>query len=180
MPLALAACAALTLGTLSLSAEKNKTAEETAYWDSGEDVFLAACSACHGTDGTGMPQERVGFDTPLPDFTDCSFATREPDSDWFAIVHEGGPARAFSHRMPAFGQALSDDEIQMALDHVRTLCEEKKWPRGDLNLPRPMFTEKAFVEDEAVLTFWAFTELPMAVMGEFIYEKRRLGHDLDA
>jgi mono/diheme cytochrome c family protein len=173
MMLALAGCAALTMGTLSWSAEKKETAAtEAADWDSEEDLFLSACAACHGADGTGRPQEVVGFDTPLPDFTDCSFATREPDSDWFAIAHDGGPARGFSHVMPAFGEALSDDEIQMALNHLRSFCDEKKWPRGELNLPRPMFTEKAFVEDEAVLTFWASTELPMAVMAEFIYEKR--------
>ena len=52
--------------------------------------------ACHGADGRGSPPERVGFDVPLPDFTDCSFATREPDGDWFAVAHQGGPVRGFA------------------------------------------------------------------------------------
>ena len=41
----------------------------------GEAVYQAACAACHGPDGRGLTEERVGFDTPIPDFTDCSFAT---------------------------------------------------------------------------------------------------------
>ena len=46
--------------------------------DSGESVYRAACAACHGPDGRGAPQLTVGFDVPLPDFTDCSFNSREP------------------------------------------------------------------------------------------------------
>ncbi len=133
---------------------------------------MAACAACHGGDGAGMPVSAVGFDLPLPDFTDCSFATREPDGDWFAVAHDGGPARGFSHLMPAMGDAMDDEEIQMALDHVRTFCDDDGWPRGDLNLPRAMFTEKAFVEDEAVFTFGAIADSPMGFMGELVYETR--------
>ncbi|HOI10084.1 MAG TPA: cytochrome c, partial [Myxococcota bacterium] len=123
--------------------------------DTPAGVYARACASCHGTDGRGMPRAHVGFDVPLPDFTDCSFATREPDSDWFAVAHEGGPARAFDHRMPAFGEALGTGRLEMAVAHVRTFCPERGWPSGNLNLPRAMFTEKAFVEDEAVLTVGA-------------------------
>ncbi len=56
---------------------------------------------------------RVGFDTPLPDFTDCSFNSREPAADWMAVSHDGGPVRAFDARMPAFGEALTAAQIEM-------------------------------------------------------------------
>src|SRR5688572_1763781 len=79
---------------------------------SGEDLYRFACAACHAAGGRGSPQSLVGFDIPLPDFTDCSFATREPAADWFAIAHDGGPVRAFDRMMPAFGEALSGDEIE--------------------------------------------------------------------
>lgn len=46
---------------------------------SGEEVYRAACAACHGDDGTGAPRTTVGFDTALPDFTDCAFTTSEAD-----------------------------------------------------------------------------------------------------
>lgn len=140
--------------------------------DTPAGVYARACASCHGTDGRGMPRAHVGFDVPLPDFTDCSFATREPDSDWFAVAHEGGPARAFDHRMPAFGEALGTGRLEMAVAHVRTFCPERGWPSGNLNLPRAMFTEKAFVEDEAVLTVGAAVQAPYAVTGRLVFEKR--------
>ena len=110
----------------------------------------------------------------LPDFSDCAFATPEPEADWFAVVHQGGPVRAFDSRMPAYGEALSEFEIRQTLAHIRTLCRDTRWPRGELNLPRPLMTEKAFPENEAVLSV-AFTGGDAgAVENEFLYE-RRLG-----
>src|SRR5690606_26082281 len=132
----------------------------------GEALYRDACAACHGPDGRGMPAERVGFDTPLPDFTDCSFATREPDADWFAVVHEGGPVRAFARIMPAYGDALTDDEIAATLAYIRTLCTDDRWPRGELNLPRALRTEKAYPEDEAVFTTHVALEGPRSVLNE--------------
>ncbi len=135
-------------------------------------VYSAACSSCHGDDGRGRSRERVGFDAELPDFTECTFATREPDADWFAVAHQGGPVRGFDHRMPAFGEALSADQIERAVEHVRTFCEEDLWPSGNLNQARPMFTEKAFVEDEFVFTFGAAVQEPYAIDAELLYETR--------
>src|SRR5262245_45840612 len=54
---------------------------------SGEDIYRATCITCHAADGKGSPRSVVGFDTPLPDFTDCAFATAEADVDWWAVVH---------------------------------------------------------------------------------------------
>jgi hypothetical protein len=136
------------------------------------EVFAWACAACHGADGTGAPRSQVGFDTPLPDFTECTFASREPDADWFAIAHDGGPVRAFDRRMPAFGQVLTTGEIEQALAHIRTQCDDPAWPRGELNLPRPLVTEKAYPEDEAVLTTVVGTGPVGSVTNEFLYERR--------
>ena len=73
-----------------------------------EQLYQAACAACHGADGKGQPQSIVGFDTPLPDFTDCAFTTPEADLDWSSVIHKGGRIRALDRRMPAFGDALSE------------------------------------------------------------------------
>src|SRR5688500_14549535 len=80
------------------------SAQSIATLETGESVYRAACAACHAADGRGARQEVVGFDTPLPDFTDCSFSSREPEADWVAIGHDGGPVRGFDRRMPAFGR----------------------------------------------------------------------------
>jgi mono/diheme cytochrome c family protein len=138
----------------------------------GRELYMAACSSCHGADGRGASRSQVGFDVPLPDFTDCSFATREPDGDWGAVVAMGGPARAFSEMMPAFGDALDEARIQLVLDEVRTFCNDYGWPRGELNLPRALVTEKAFPEDEAVVTFIVDTDNPGAMLTEIVFEKR--------
>jgi mono/diheme cytochrome c family protein len=138
----------------------------------GRSIYVAACAACHGADGRGLDRALVGFDEPLPDFTDCSFASREPDADWVIVAHEGGPIRGFSEMMPAFGEALEEDDLQRAVEHVRGFCLDASWPRGELNLPRPLVTEKAFPEDEWVLETSAALESPAAVAHTLVYEKR--------
>ena len=139
-----------------------------------EGVYRAACITCHGPDGTGSAKSTVGFDAPLPDFTDCAFATAEADVDWFSVVHEGGPVRGLDRHMPAFGDALSPEEIALAVSHVRTFCQEPGWPQGDLNLPRAFFTEKAFPENEVVWVTAVTARGEAAVGNELVYE-RRLG-----
>lgn len=138
----------------------------------GAALYKDACAACHGADGKGQERSVVGFDLALPDFTDCSFATREPDADWLAVAHDGGPARGFSTVMPAFGEALSKDDLSAILGHVRTFCGDAAWPRGELNLPRTFFTEKAYPEDEAVVTSSFATTGSAAMSHEIVYEKR--------
>ena len=74
--------------------------------------------------------------------------------------------------MPAFGDALSPEDIALAVGHLRTFCTDTAWPRGDLNLPRAFFTEKAFPENEAV---WATTFTgsgARSVTNDLIYEHR--------
>lgn len=137
----------------------------------GKAVYDANCAACHAVDGTGTPRTILGYDPP-PDFTDCSFATVEPDSDWFAVAHDGGPARAFNRRMPAFGGALSQEDIMLAMRHLRGFCTDSAWPRGELNLPRPFLTEKAFPENETVFTSTLTTGNDRGINGRVLYEQR--------
>jgi mono/diheme cytochrome c family protein len=138
----------------------------------GAALFAADCAACHGADGRGRAAAEVGFDLPLPNFTDCAFSTPEPDSDWSAIIHRGGPIRGFDRMMPAFSEALSDEEIDALVAHLRAFCKNDRWPRGDLNLPRALFTEKAFPEDEAVITTTLTTEGADSLTHEFALERR--------
>ena len=138
----------------------------------GERLFRTACAQCHGVDGRGGSPALLGFSTQLPDFTDCSFATREPNADWFAITWAGGPVRAFHELMPAFGAALSAAEIETTLEYLRGFCRSRSWPRGELNLPRPLVTEKAFPEDEAVFSAGTTVEGEGAVFNEIVYERR--------
>jgi mono/diheme cytochrome c family protein len=170
-------CVLFLVGAASLHGQQTDVARSTSVLPpeaSGKDLYEAACAACHGSDGTGAPREAVGFAQELPDFTDCTFATPEPSADWFAVVHEGGPIRGLDRHMPAFGDALSGDEIGKVVEYVSRFCNDPAWPRGDLNLPLPIFTEKAYPENEAVVTTSVSASGPGQVGNEFVYE-RRLG-----
>jgi len=114
------------------------------------EMWNAWCARCHGTDGKGKVAEPTVTVEPL-DFTDCRVARAEGDPDWELAIAKGGPAVGLSSQMPAFGDALKPDVIRGFVAFLRTFCGERGWPDGNLNLPRPIFTEKAFPEDELVI-----------------------------
>jgi mono/diheme cytochrome c family protein len=159
-------CIVMLVGTAMRAA-----AQDVASMD-GPSLYDQACASCHGGDGGGVPAERRSFDVEVPDFRDCSFATREPDADWIAVAHQGGPVRGFDTTMPAFGEALDEEALQRVMDYIRTFCSESAWPRGELNLPRAFVLEKAYPEDEAVTTMTAALEGAGGVMNEVLYERR--------
>jgi len=138
----------------------------------GRDLYLTSCANCHGPDGTGLQASQVGLPIVPPDFTESSFASREPAADWAGIVTHGGPLRGFDQLMPAFGDALTRDEIDLILEYVQTFYEDKSWPRGEFNLPLALGTEKAFPEDETVFKTTVGTGDVASVMNKLIYEKR--------
>jgi mono/diheme cytochrome c family protein len=120
----------------------------------GRDIFQAACAGCHGPDGSGAPDTQVGFTKPdtFPDFSGCDQSTPEREIDWRATILDGGRARAFSPIMPSFREALTSEQVDLVVRYLRGLCKDPKWPLGELNLPRPLQTEKAFPENEGILT----------------------------
>lgn len=140
----------------------------------GRDIFRTTCAACHGADGRGAPDALRGFEPPptFPDFTACRPTAREPDPFWSAIIHNGGPDRGFSEIMPSFRETLTREEIQAVLEYAHSLCREPAWPRGNLNFPRALFTEKAFPEDEFVVDAAVNAEGDAGVTSRVVYEKR--------
>jgi len=116
----------------------------------GKLMYEAWCGRCHGSDGKGEV-EGIELDTPVPDFTDCSFTTREPRKDWMAVIMHGGPARGLSMTMPAWGEAISEEQAVAIVGHIKTFCSESDWPQGDLNFRRAQITSKAFPENEALV-----------------------------
>jgi mono/diheme cytochrome c family protein len=156
---------------LSLLAVVAATSQPTT--PDGHAIWLANCATCHGVGGRGdrTPAE-VGFNLPMPDFGDCSFATREADLDWSSTIHKGGPQRAFPRIMPAFEDALSDDDIDAVIAYMRTFCSDPRWVRGEFNFALGLFTEKAFVEDELVWTTAIDSKSPNNIASQFVFEKR--------
>lgn len=140
----------------------------------GKDIWQAGCVGCHGADGKGQPEAVIGFEKPdtFPDFTECGQTTPEDDLAWKSIIVNGGPSRAFSPIMPAFGDALTDEQIDKVIAYLRGFCKEKGWARGELNLPRALVTEKAFPEKEEVLTAAANLRGAPGISHEYVHEQR--------
>ncbi|MFI5396726.1 MAG: c-type cytochrome [Candidatus Binatia bacterium] len=141
--------AAVAVGIALAVIGTSRASDDTASL-SAQDIYDGACASCHGVDGRGAP-EGTAITVPLPDFTDCSTATREDDASWLHLIEYGGAGLGLSPQMPAFANVLTPDQRQTVLDYVRSLCRDPRWPRGELNFRRPIFTTKAFPEDEALL-----------------------------
>src|SRR6202165_2446114 len=122
--------------------------------DTGKEIFEAGCISCDGADGRGQSPALQGFERPdtFPDFTDCPGATPEPDAQWRSVITDGGPGRGFSQIMPSFKDMLTPNQISKVMEYLRSLCPVKAWPRGNLNLPLAMITEKAYPENEVVIS----------------------------
>jgi mono/diheme cytochrome c family protein len=142
--------------------------------DTGEHIFKSACIACHGPDGKGTPKTIAGFEPPdsFPDFTRCDQTTAEPNTAWQDVITHGGPSRGFSQIMPAFGDALTPEQISKVIKYMRGFCREKGWARGELNLPRAIVTEKAYPEDEVVISSAVNVRGAPGVSNDVIHEQR--------
>lgn len=130
----------------------SSAAQESGPTRTGRQVYESVCIACHGPDGRGGVNAALEQIIKPPDFTDCAFAAREPDRGFLAVAHNGGPARGFSPLMASWAGTYTENELKLAVSHMRTFCTDGRWPRGELNLPRPLVTAKAFPEDEMVVS----------------------------
>jgi mono/diheme cytochrome c family protein len=140
----------------------------------GERIYKSGCIACHGAKGSGAPETLTEFKRPdtFPDFTRCDQTTPEPNSAWKDVILHGGPSRGFSEIMPAFGQLLTSDQIDDVIAYMRAFCRSDHWARGELNLPLAQVTEKAFPEDEEVLTTQVNAHGAPGVSTHIIHEQR--------
>lgn len=146
----------------------------------GERVYKAGCIACHGSTGDGAPQANTVFQRPdtWPYFSKCDQTTPEPNSEWKDVILHGGRARAFSEIMPAFDEQLTDSEINDVIAYMRGLCRNTgRYPFGELNLPRAFVTEKAFPEDEEVVTTAANAAGAASVTTDVIHEQTFKGRN---
>jgi mono/diheme cytochrome c family protein len=149
----LAAFVLLSAGSIFLFSQ---TIKQSTHPDihKGRDIYNNGCIACHGEHGKGAPQTSTEFKRPdtFPDFTRCDQTTPEPNSAWKAVIVHGGLSRGFSTIMPAFGDLLTSEQIDDVIAYMRGFCTNPHWARGELNLPRALITEKAFPENELVIS----------------------------
>lgn len=120
--------------------------------EQGAQVYSANCATCHGARGSPDPDSALvkSLGVMPANFSDALFNSREPASTWRMVITLGGAAMGFSEMMPAFGESLSEQEIEAVLAYIKTLGGELDYPDGALNLFLPVRTKKAFPEDEWV------------------------------
>lgn len=149
-------------------------ARSSLHLDSGKAIYQSGCIACHGSDGTGTPKSIAGFEPPrtFPDFTKCDQTTPEENSAWKAIIENGGAYRGFSPIMPSFKELLTPQQVDEVVGYLRGFCKEARWTRGELNLPRAIVTEKAFPEDELVVTSKFNAQGAPGITTHVIHEQR--------
>lgn len=147
----------LCLATFSLAGAAS--AQELRYPSppdarNGKRLYDSGCTACHGPDGKGARRTLSEFTRPstFPDFTRCDQTTAETNAAYKDTILHGGPARGFSPIMPAFSGVLTPDQVDDIVAYLRRFCTNPHWPAGELNLPRALVTEKAYPEDELVVS----------------------------
>ena len=144
----------------------------------GKALWNNGCIACHGADGKGAPETSTVFTRPdtWPDMTRCDQTTPEPDSAYKAVILHGGRGLGFSQIMPAFGDLLTNDQIDDVIAYLRTFCKnDHHFPLGVLNLPRAIVTEEAFPEDKLVITTSAAANGPASWTTDVIHEQTFAG-----
>ena len=159
----------LIAAAVFLAASSARAGQAAESGRTGREVYAAVCITCHGPDGRGGVNPAIEAIVKPPDFSDCAFANREPDRGFLAVAHDGGPARGFSPLMAPWSGTFTEHELSLAVGHIRTLCTDQRWPRGELNLPRPLVTAKAFPEDEAVVST---SSQSGSIVTNLIYERR--------
>ena len=113
MRLVVRACWAFVLaglGTWAMAFSSRASAKP-----SGATLYKQNCSICHRLDGKGFKALRT------PDLTDPKWQAATPDKAILSIVKQGKKGTS----MPAFSHKLKSEEIQAAIEHIRTLNSQK-------------------------------------------------------
>ncbi len=119
----------------------------------GKEIYVEFCARCHGADGKGQiaPEMIQNMDAPPPDFTDPYLSSSEKHRSWFNVVKEGGGIEGLSMSMPAWGEAISDKQIQEVVEYIKSFVNQDEYPQGELNFIRSHIVTKAFAEQEALI-----------------------------
>ncbi|MCB0493634.1 MAG: c-type cytochrome [Cyclobacteriaceae bacterium] len=98
-----------------------------------ENIYLSKCAICHGEKGNANGFNAAYMATQPTKHADGSYMAKKPDDTLFDGVYAGGYILNKSHLMPAWGNALSKNEIQGLVSYMRSLCNcsPPKWSTDD-------------------------------------------------
>lgn len=95
----------------------------------GRELYVTYCASCHGINLEGQPNWRQPLPNgsmPAPPHDATGHTWHHSDAFLFQITKEGGQSVApqgYISGMPGFGHVLSDDQIWMVLEYIKS-----SWP----------------------------------------------------
>lgn len=108
---------ALALATLLAQAPTPSPAPVVAGPQAPQDIWEKRCTFCHGADGKS--QTKKGRQLKAPDFTSDRWQKHTTDDEIVEAVHDGIP----KHKMPAFKDKLSNEEIKSLVPFLRAFAK---------------------------------------------------------
>jgi cytochrome c oxidase cbb3-type subunit III len=87
-------------------------------------LFQELCSVCHGVGGKGDGPSAQGLEPKPADFTNCKVMAKDSDEVLVKIIKGGGQSVGRSTVMPAWGDALSEQQIRELVKFIRGLCKK--------------------------------------------------------
>ena len=90
--------------------------------EAGEMVYVRQCAACHGVEGDGRGFNASYLPVSPTAHSDSARMALRPDDTLYDGIAAGGWVLDRSHRMPAFGRALTPSQIRSAVAYIRALC----------------------------------------------------------
>lgn len=112
----------------------------------GQELYRTQCAACHGTNLEGQPDWRApnaDGTLPAPPHDETGHTWHHDNQLLFDYTKLGGQAAleqrgvtGFNSGMPAFGDALTDEEIWDVLGYIRSTWPERMRSAQDSRNPR--------------------------------------------
>lgn len=88
----------------------------------GKKLYRMYCVQCHGTAGDGNGINAASMSVQPRSHIDTEEMSQRSDAELFKVIAEGGPAINKSVLMPAWGDNMSEAQIQALVEHLRLLC----------------------------------------------------------
>lgn len=99
----------------------------------GRDLYRLRCAQCHGVEGNGAGFNAVRLPVPPTAHADSTVMSARPDDTLYDGIAAGGWVLDRSHRMPAFRESLTREQIQGLVTYIRELCRcsGPEWSRRE-------------------------------------------------
>ena len=90
---------------------------------SGESVYTANCSSCHGARGQGDGPLSAGLQPQPAKHADGVYMNALSNDHIYKVIDKGGASVGKSSMMAPWGTSLSEDEINSLIVFIRTLAD---------------------------------------------------------